>query len=234
MTTAEDSDPGQNPQTGRTDEQTWRFHRDGGTIQGPLAMSSFQGRPLRLTLEPGQAGLLVVEGEVRSVRSAGAPELAVGGPTGVDPRTQLLMLDLERPLPVRWGEAPDWRELCEGGAHPRGTAGITIADPIRFHAAFLRHAETCDEPFLRRLIGTLVQSRIGVLLAGPGSGRRTAYAPTDTATLRDRLAGLAPSDLNASLQGYGIACATLVCEPFPPAAPEPAGGRRAAEELVTV
>jgi hypothetical protein len=218
------------------DALPWRFDRRAGTVQGPLEMASFRGRALRLTLEPGQVGLLVADGDIRISYASGDHLLQVGTTPGeIDPSARLVMLDTERPLSVRWGETPDWRELGEAdGTRPRGTAGIAITDPARFYAAFLRYAETCDEPFLRRLIGTLVQSRIGMLLAPGGTGRRATSEPRNPATLCERLSMLTPSDLNPSLEMYGIACTALACDPAPQGSSAPNGSRRSADELVTV
>ncbi len=213
-------DPRQDPRPDGDEPLRWYFDRRAGTVQGPLEMASFRDRSLLVALEPGQVGLLVESGEIRAVFLTGSHLLRVGeGPERVDPRARLIMLDTERPLPVRWGETSPESEPRRAGAPdapPPGSAGIAIVDPARFHAAFLRNSESCGEQFLQRLIGVLVQSRLEGLI----SPWRAAGSPAEATTLSERLASLAPGDLNASLEPYGIACTALRWDPVAPPARE--------------
>jgi len=213
------------------DAVRWYFVPGAGVVQGPLEMASFGDRSLLVTLEPGQVGLLARAGEIRAVLHAGEHLLRVGsGPGRIDPAARLIVLETGRPLAVSWDESP--RSDFADPAHslPGGSAAIAIVDPVRFHGAFLRNAETCGEPFLTRLIGTLVQAHLtGILAAALGSGRRASPSPADAAAVRERLTHLAPTDLDAGLEGYGIACTALAWSAAAPGR-APAGTRATAGE----
>lgn len=215
----------------------WSFDADTGIVQGPLELCAFRGRALLVTLQPGQVGLLTVDGGLRAVLLGGRHCLRVGAADeparpgvsdgdGNRPRAdgcpasaRLMVIDTARPLRVRWGEASplrcrdcpvrqaDGRPGCEHGQAPgaetlRGDCEVLINNPVSFYHAFLRRAETVGEPFLCRLIGTLVQARLEELLADAEGN----------AEVGRRLAAMTPQQLERRLGAYGIACLAFACD----------------------
>lgn len=188
----------------------WSCEGD-GIVQGTLELDAFARRTLVLQIAPGQVALLARHGDLRAVLLEGQHALAVGEreeDLGSDAR--LVFLATDRSWRVSWGDGPD--AAYTGGAPPRsrGMAALRITNPALFYASFLRHAEEVGEPFLRRLVGALCESRL-----------------TDGAVADGEAGAL-------DLRAYGLACEALAAADRvlrDPSAREHVTGAHAADDL---
>ena len=188
----------------------WSFDPRDGALQGPLDLQSFAEGGLRLRLGPGQTALLIEADEPRASWTEGQHELRIGrGDDRLAPDAHLFMIATDTPLSCRWGDALPLRD-----AAVRGGCAFLISDPVRFHAAFLRRGGTLGLDLVRRLLGALVQARLGDLLA----------ASPDAPAIR--LAGVTRDDLAAGWDELGVTLAAFACDApatAGPAAPAAAG-----------
>ncbi len=197
---------------GEREPVVWSFDPRDGVVQGPLDLRSFADASLLLQLRAGQTALLVQDGAPRRVWLEGAHLLPVGSqPAAIPPEARLFMLDTRSVLACRWGEVSPLR--LPGGTTARGSCAFRIVAPSCFYEAFLQHAETAGEGFVRRLLGALVQARLET--------RLVAAADADEA-LR-LLASLGPVDLAAGWEEFGVQCVAFAPDGFARApAPRPA------------
>lgn len=181
----------------------WSFDPRDGAVQGPLELGSFAGGGLHLQLARGQTGLLARNHAVRATWFEGSHLLRVGDGSGqISPDGRLFMIATDTALTCRWGEAIP-PEAAVRPDEPRGSCTFHIVAPTLFYDVFLRHAETTGEAFIRRLLGTLLQTRIAARLADPAD-----------ATFPPRLlpANLTPADLSGGWNELGVALTALTCD----------------------
>lgn len=178
----------------------WSFDPRDGAVQGPLELGSFAGGGLHLQLAPGQTGLLARNHAVRATWFEGAHLLRVGTGAGqLPPDGRLFMISTDTPLDCRWGGMVPPGESARPDA-PRGHGTFHIIAPTLFYDVFLRHAETAGEAFVRRLLGTLLQTRIEERLADPADA---TFPP------RILAANLTPADLAEGWSEMGVTLSAL-------------------------
>ena len=181
----------------------WSFDPRDGAVQGPLDLGSFAGSGLQLQLARGQTGLLTRNHGVRATWFEGSHLLRVGdGPGQIPPDGRLFMIATDAPLDCRWGEnvppgAPGRPDA------PHGGCVFQIVSPTRFYDVFLRHAETTGEAFIRRLLGTLLQTRLEERLADAADPARPP---------RLLASSLTADDLAGGWNELGVALTALTCD----------------------
>lgn len=182
--------------------------RDERRPWGPrVALSPLRGQLVLVELGRDQAALLLDGPDVHSLLLAGhhallpgpagapAPPLppdqrdALGG--GAQPARRLRRVDERLDLlPLRAGAGP-WLELPGGGR-----ARLAIADPLQFHASFLRHSGDLDATGFEAIAARATASALerAALALGEGAG-----------------AGPLARRANTALSGVGLhlACARL-------------------------
>ena len=185
----------------------WSFDPRDGTIQGPLDLGSFNDGGLLLQLAPGQTALLACHNAVRSTWFEGSHRLRIGtGPGQIPSDGRLFMIATTVGLDCRWGDAIPPATAARSDAL-RGSCTFHIASPTVFYNTFLKHAETTGEAFIRRLLGTLMQSRLEERLSAIADRTRTP---------RQLLSDLRAEDLADGWQELGVALTAFACDQAAP------------------
>jgi len=187
----------------------WTVDPAGGVVQGPLDLGFFDGGLLILHLVDDQVAVVDGPGGIRRVLLAGTHHLAVGeGGGALAPTDRLVFLHTAHPLELSWRAGTElWLEGAAGQRWPVpviGACGVVVADPVRFHAAFLDNVTTVDADLLTQVVDALVRTRLETWLGEAGPDLATT-----TVELQARLASLRPEVLDEEIAEYGLACSHL-------------------------
>jgi len=202
-------------QTPSEDVIYWSIDPDEGLIQGPLDLGFMRGKLLHITLSPQQLALHVQSGELQAVFLEGTHALRVGPAQGQLPQeSELLFLQMDHPLAFLWSGADSvWvptQDDQQQELRIDGQCNCLISGPERFYATFLRNAESQGEPFMRRLIDTLIRSQCERRLGQELHGRPLTAEAVSTAATK-----LTPEDLSPELTKYGLCCSQLALQVTP-------------------
>ncbi|MFH1843184.1 MAG: hypothetical protein ABIF77_08240 [bacterium] len=202
-------------QTPSEDVIYWSIDPDEGLVQGPLDLGFMRGKLLHLALSRHQLALHVRSGELQAVFLEGTHAMRVGPARGQLPQdSELLFLQMDLPFAFLWsGTESVWiptRDDQPQELRIDGECNCLITGPERFYATFLRNAETQGEPFMRRLIDTLIRSQCAQRLGNELHGR-----PLTTEAVSAAAAKLIPEDLSPELAKYGLSCSQLALQVIP-------------------
>ena len=179
----------------------WTMEAGGPMVQGPNELNDFRGKRMLLYLEPGQYGLLVVDGKLRSVYLDGAHHLEIGnGEHQVPHEGSLTLLNSHEPLPFRFA-GPTALKAGDGtGIITRGT--LRLDKPTRFYHQVLRQAgRDWSSDSLLAVLTPIVRRAFAEILSGCDG----AHA----GTLQSELMALEPGRLDEYLEPEGLSCASL-------------------------